>query len=286
MGGTMIRLCDQKHEVHVAYQTSGNIAVFDEEAERHLDFVREFCEAMDFGAERSAQISSSVADYIRSKQPGDVDSPELQLVKGLIRRSEARAGAKYSGVHEDRIHFLDLPFYETGRVKKNPMGEADVQITVDLLRQLKPHMIYVAGDLTDPHGTHRVCLASVTTAIHRLRDEPWMKACEVWMYRGAWQEWEAHEIEMAVPLSPAEVDRKRIAIFKHESQKDRAPYPGAADSREFWQRAEDRNRQTAEVYDRLGLPEYQAIEGFVLWRPSEADNSLATPAQPHAEATS
>ncbi len=286
MGGTMIRLCDQKHEVHVAYQTSGNIAVFDEEAERHLDFVREFCDAMEFGAERSAQISRSAAEYIRSKQPGDVDSPELQLVKGLIRRSEARAGAKYSGVHEDRIHFLDLPFYETGRVKKNPMGEADVQITVDLLDRLRPHMVYVAGDLTDPHGTHRVCLASVTTAIHRLMHEPWMKACEVWMYRGAWQEWEAHEIEMAVPLSPAEVDRKRIAIFKHESQKDRAPFPGAADAREFWQRAEDRNRETAEVYDRLGLPEYQAIEGFVLWRPSEADGSLMEPESKHAGATS
>lgn len=286
MGGTMIRLCDQEHEVHVAYQTSGNIAVFDEEAERHLDFVRELCDAMEFGAERSAQISRSVTDYIRSKHPGDVDSPELQLVKGLIRRSEARAGAKYSGVHEDRIHFLDLPFYETGRVKKNPLGEPDVQITIDLLRRLKPHMVYVAGDLTDPHGTHRVCLASVTTAIQRLKNEPWMQGCEVWMYRGAWQEWEAHEIEMAVPLSPSEVDRKRTAIFKHESQKDRAPFPGAADSREFWQRAEDRNRQTAEVYDRLGLPEYQAIEGFVLWRPSEADNSLESPPRLHAEATS
>lgn len=275
MGGTMIRLCDQGHDVHVAYQTSGNIAVFDDEAERHLDFVREFCEQMDFGAERSAQISREAAAYIRSKQPGDVDSPELQLVKGLIRRSEARAGAKYSGVREDRIHFLDLPFYETGRVKKKPLGEDDVRITMELLESIRPHLVYVAGDLSDPHGTHRVCLSAVTTAFHRLAGADWMKACEVWLYRGAWQEWAPEEIEMAVPLSPAEVDRKRIAIFKHESQKDRAPFPGAADAREFWERAEDRNRATAEIYDHLGLPEYQAIEGFVLWRASEADNSLA-----------
>lgn len=275
MGGTMIRLCDQGHEVHVAYQTSGNIAVFDDEAERHLDFVREFCEVMHFGAERSAQISREAAAYIRSKQPGDVDSPELQLVKGLIRRSEARAGAKYSGVKEGRIHFLDLPFYETGRVKKRPLGEEDVRITTEFLEKIRPNLVYVAGDLSDPHGTHRVCLAAVTTALHRLGGEEWMRGCEVWLYRGAWQEWSPEEIEMAVPLSPQEVERKRTAIFKHESQKDRAPFPGAADAREFWQRAEDRNRETAQIYDRLGLPEYQAIEGFVLWRPSEADNSLA-----------
>jgi glucosamine-6-phosphate deaminase len=286
MGGTVIRLCDQGHEVHVAYQTSGNIAVFDDEAERHLDFVREFCEAMDFGAERSAQIAREAADFIHSKQPGDVDSSALQLVKGLIRRSEARAGAKYSGVHEDRIHFLDLPFYETGRVKKKPLGEEDVRTTMELLEQIRPNMVYVAGDLSDPHGTHRVCLAAVTTAIHRLGDVDWMRACEVWMYRGAWQEWGAHEIEMAVPLSPAEVERKRIAIFKHESQKDRAPFPGAADAREFWQRAEDRNRETAQAYDRLGLPEYQAIEGFVLWRPSEADNALDSSGSAKAEVSS
>ncbi len=283
MGGTVIRLCDQGHEVHVAYQTSGNIAVFDDEAERHLDFVREFCEAMDFEAERSARIAREAADFIHSKKPGDVDSEVLQLVKGLIRRSEARAGAKYSGVREDRIHFLDLPFYETGRVKKRPLGEEDVRITMELLEKIRPQMVYVAGDLSDPHGTHRVCLAAVTTAIHRLGAEDWMRACEVWMYRGAWQEWGPHEIEMAVPLSPAEVDRKRIAIFKHESQKDRAPFPGAADSREFWQRAEDRNRETAEAYDRLGLPEYQAIEGFVLWRASEADHALDGPASGRAE---
>jgi len=275
MGGTLIRLCDQGHDVHVAYQTSGNIAVFDDEVERHLDFVRELCEQMGFGSERAGRLAHEVAQFIRTKKPGDVDSPELQRIKGLIRRSEARAAAVFSGVRSTNIHFLDLPFYETGRVKKNPLGEADVQITLDLLERIKPHLIYAAGDLTDPHGTHRVCLASVTTALHRLAEKEWMKDCEVWLYRGAWQEWEPHEIDMAVPLSPSEVDRKRTAIFKHESQKDRAPFPGSADSREFWQRAEDRNRHTAQLYDRLGLPEYQAIEGFVLWRPSQTDGSLA-----------
>ncbi|MCL4219981.1 MAG: glucosamine-6-phosphate deaminase [Phycisphaerales bacterium] len=278
MGGTFIRLCDQKHEVHVAYQTSGNIAVFDDEVIRHLDFVQELCESMSFGSERAAALASEVAECIRNKRPGDVDSPDLQRVKGLIRRSEARAAARYSGVRPERIHFLDLPFYETGRVKKKPLGEEDVCITMEILERIRPHMIYVAGDLSDPHGTHRVCLAAVTTALHRLADRAWMKDCEVWMYRGAWQEWEPHEIDMAVPLSPSEVERKRTAIFKHESQKDKAPFPGATDSREFWQRAEERNRHTAQLFDQLGLPEYQAIEGFVLWRPSESDGSLA-PAQ-------
>lgn len=274
MGGTFIRLCDQGHEVHVAYQTSGNIAVFDDEVVRHLDFVQELCETLSFGSERAGSLASEVEGFIKNKRPGDVDSPELQRVKGLIRRSEARAAARFSGVQEERIHFLDLPFYETGRVKKKPLSEEDVTITVEMLERVKPHMVYVAGDLSDPHGTHRVCLASVTTALHRLSERAWMKDCEVWMYRGAWQEWEPHELDMAVPLSPSEVERKRTAIFKHESQKDKAPFPGAADSREFWQRAEERNRHTAQLFDRLGLPEYQAIEGFVLWRPSEADGSL------------
>lgn len=274
MGGTLIRLCDQGHEVHVAYQTSGNIAVFDDEVIRHLDFVQELCQSLSFGSERAGTLAREIEQFIRSKKPGDVDSPELQRVKGLIRRSEARAAARFAGVREDRIHFLDLPFYETGRVKKKPLGEEDILITMDLLERVRPHMVYVAGDLSDPHGTHRVCLAAVTTALHRLSARDWMKDCEVWMYRGAWQEWEPHEIDMAVPLSPSEVERKRTAIFKHESQKDKAPFPGATDSREFWQRAEERNRHTAQLFDRLGLPEYQAIEGFVLWRPSEADGSL------------
>ncbi len=274
MGGTFIRLCDQGHDVHVAYQTSGNIAVFDDEATKFTDFMREISIAMDIAPEQIEDLAGGVQRFVQSKQPGEVDSPEIQTIKGLIRRAEARAGAKYSGVEPGNIHFLDMPFYETGKVKKEPLGEDDIGIVMDLLQEIKPHQVYAAGDLSDPHGTHRVCLAAITTALHRLRDEAWMQDCTVWLYRGAWQEWGAEDIEMAVPLSPDEVERKRMAIFKHQSQKDRALFPGPNDPREFWQRAEDRNRDTANLYDALGLPEYQAIEGFVTWKPSAADGSL------------
>ena len=271
MGGTFIRLCEQGHEVHVAYQTSGNIAVWDESADRHVDFVEEFCKAFGVGAAANggrgaSEIAEKIRGFLRTKPAGAVDLPELQAVKGLIRRTEARAGARYSGVKPEHIHFLDLPFYETGRVRKKPIGPEDIAITARLLDEVKPHQIYAAGDLSDPHGTHRVCLGAIIAAVEQLGDREWAKTCEFWLYRGAWQEWEPHEIEMAVPLSPDEVERKRMAIFKHESQKDRALFPGPTDSREFWQRAEDRNRDTAKLYDRLGLPEYEAIEGFVLHR--------------------
>jgi glucosamine-6-phosphate deaminase len=265
MGGTFIRLCEHGHEVHVAYQTSGNIAVFDQAALRHADFVREYAREFGLGAKQAEMIEEQIERFVKVKQPGEVDSPELQKIKGLIRRTEARAGAKFSGVKEENIHFLDMPFYETGRVRKRPLGEDDIRITMDLLEKVKPHQVYAAGDLSDPHGTHRVCLAAVLEALRRLRDRDWMRTCEVWLYRGAWQEWGVEEIEMAVPLSPDEVQRKRIAIFKHESQKDKALFPGH-DQREFWQRAEDRNRATAEAYDALGLAEYEAIEGFVRWK--------------------
>ncbi len=270
MGGTFIRLCEQGHEVHVAYQTSGNIAVWDESAERHAEFVEEFARtfgcATGGGADSIQGVVERIRAFLRSKPAGAVDIPELQAVKGLIRRTEARAAARISGVAEDRIHFLDLPFYETGRVRKKPIGPEDIAITARLLDAVQPHQVYAAGDLSDPHGTHRVCLAAVTGAFAALSDRSWTRDCEFWLYRGAWQEWEPHEIDMAVPLSPDEVRRKRMAIFKHESQKDRALFPGATDPREFWQRAEERNRATAEMYDRLGLPEYEAIEGFVLER--------------------
>ena len=265
MGGTFIRLCEQGHEVHVAYQTSGNIAVWDESADRHVDFVEEFSKAFGVG-EKAAAVCEKIRAFLKTKPAGAVDLPELQAVKGLIRRTEARAGARYSGVKPDNIHFLDLPFYETGTVRKKPIGPDDVAITVALLEKVKPHQVYAAGDLSDPHGTHRVCLAAITRALDEVRDRAWAKQCELWLYRGAWQEWEPHEIDMAVPLSPDEVERKRMAIFKHESQKDRALFPGPSDPREFWQRAEDRNRDTARLYDKLGLPEYEAIEGFVLHR--------------------
>lgn len=267
MGGTFIRLCDQGHEVHVAYQTSGNIAVFDEEAAKFADFVTELSGAMGFAEEQAASLAARVQGFIAGKTPGEVDSPELQAIKGLIRRAEARAAAKYSGVKPERIHFLDMPFYETGKVRKKPLSEGDIRIITDLLEQIRPHQVYAAGDLSDPHGTHRVCLAAITEAIERLADRDWMRTCEIWLYRGAWQEWGPEEVEMAVPLSPDEVERKRMAIFKHQSQKDRALFPGPNDPREFWQRAEDRNRETAQLFDRLGLQEYQAIEGFVSWTP-------------------
>lgn len=280
MGGTFIRLCEQDHEVHVAYQTSGNIAVWDETALRHADFVTEYARTFfraggKEGERVAAHVEESVERFIKRKQAGEVDIPELQKIKTLIRRTEARAGARFAGVaDESRIHFLDMPFYETGTVRKRPLGEDDIAIVMDLLERVKPHQVYAAGDLSDPHGTHRVCLAAITTALHRLKDRPWMKSCVVWLYRGAWQEWGAHEIEMAVPLSPDEVVRKRLAIFKHESQKDRALFPGPSDTREFWQRAEGRNRNTAHLYDELGLAEYEAIEGFVQWRPSASDNAM------------
>src|SRR5688572_27536218 len=266
MGGTFIRLCQQGHEVHVAYQTSGNIAVFDDAALRHADFVVEYARAFKVGERQAELIEQHIENFVRGKKPGEVDSPELQQIKGLIRRTEARAAARFSGVKEQNIHFLDMPFYETGRVRKKPLGEEDVSIIVDQLELVKPHQIYAAGDLSDPHGTHRVCLAAIFAALRRLKDHDWIRKCEVWLYRGAWQEWGVHEIEMAVPLSPDELLRKRMAIFKHESQKDKALFPGPSDTREFWQRAEDRNHHTAKLYDQLGLAEYEAIEGFVRWK--------------------
>ncbi len=267
MGGTFIRLCQQGHEVHTAYQTSGNIAVFDEVALWHADFVTEFCQFFEIGGKPASQIEENIEKFIRRKKPGEVDSPELQHIKSIIRRTEAAAAARYCGVKPERMHFLDMPFYETGRVRKKPLSEDDIQIVLNLLEQVRPHQIYAAGDLSDPHGTHRVCLAAVFEALKRLRAREWMKQCQVWLYRGAWQEWGIEEIEMAVPLSPEEVMRKRLAIFKHESQKDKALFPGI-DDREFWQRAEVRNAATAALYDKLGLAEYEAIEGFVKWKPA------------------
>ena len=267
MGGTLIRLADQGHEVHVAYQTSGNIAVFDEDAIHFARFVSGFCDEFDVESEKIREVASKIKDSLKSKHAGEVDSPDVQSIKGLIRRVEAAAGANGCGIPNENLHFLNLPFYETGRVKKKPMSAADVKITVDLLRRIKPQQIYAAGDLSDPHGTHRVCLDVVFAACRECADDDWMSICDVWLYRGAWQEWAPEEIEMAVPLSPREVDQKRIAIFKHESQKDRALFPGP-DVREFWQRAEARNAETARTYDRLGLAQYQAMEGFVQWKKS------------------
>ncbi|MFY9257001.1 MAG: glucosamine-6-phosphate deaminase [Fuerstiella sp.] len=264
MGGTLIRLADQGHDVHIAYQTSGNIAVFDEDAIRFAEFAAEFCTTFDIATETVRSLEGHIDEFLKKKSPGQVDSDEVQKLKGIIRRGEARAGARCCGVPNEKLHFLDMPFYETGRVKKKPIGEEDIKIIVDLLRDIKPHQIYAAGDLSDPHGTHRTCLKAIIEACDVCRNDDWFSECRVLLYRGAWQEWPIHQIEVAVPLSPVEVERKRQAIFKHESQKDRALFPGP-DMREFWQRAEARNAKTARDYDALGLAEYEAIEGFVHW---------------------
>jgi glucosamine-6-phosphate deaminase len=263
MGGTFIRLADQGHEVHVAYQTSGNIAVFDDDVVRFADFVNDF--HADFGLDKSVtqHMFDGIRKKLQDKQAGEVDAPEVQKLKGLIRRGEAKAGCRY--VNEDVIpHFLNMPFYETGKVKKKPLGKDDIDIIKNLLRDIRPHQVYAAGDLSDPHGTHRVCLDAIFQAIQELKHEAWMQECSVWLYRGAWHEWEIENIDMAVPLSPDELLRKRRAIFKHQSQKDRPLFPGS-DAREFWQRAEERNRATAVAFDTLGLPEYEAIEAFKRW---------------------
>lgn len=265
MGGTLIRLVDQGHEVHVAYQTSGNIAVFDDDATRFAEFAGEYNRHFGIDPERTAQLESHIDKFLNGKLPGQVDSEEVQAIKGIIRRTEARAATRCCSIPSHQLHFLDMPFYETGRVRKKPLGEEDLQITLNLMQTLKPHQIYAAGDLSDPHGTHRTCLSAVLQSCQRVSQDDWYQDCQVWLYRGAWQEWSPNQIEMAVPLSPTELLRKRMAIFKHESQKDKALFPGP-DPREFWQRAEDRNRDTARLYDQLGLAEYEAIEGFVEWK--------------------
>lgn len=265
MGGTFLRLVEQGHEVHVAYQTSGNIAVHDHDALRFLEFFREFGDSQELIKEETKKIYLKAEEFLRKKKDHQSDSPEVRLVKGLIRRGEARAGARFCGLTDEKIHFLDLPFYETGRARKKPLMKADIDITKKLLEEIKPHQVYAAGDLADPHGTHRICLEAVLKAMEELKKETWVKNCWLWLYRGAWHEWAIDEIEMAVPISPQELDKKQKAIFMHQSQKDRPPFPGS-DNREFWQRAQDRNRETAKFYRQLGLAEYEAIEAFRRWK--------------------
>ncbi len=263
MGGTLLRLVDQGHEVHVAYQTSGNIAVFDDEVIRFLDFAKDIQEN-NTALEKQFQ---EVKTFLSHKSPGEVDQPMIQKFKGLIRKGEAMAACRYCGVKEENAHFQNLPFYETGTVKKNPYSEKDIALTYDLLNRVKPQQIFAAGDLSDPHGTHRVCLDIIFAAIDKLVADKatWIKDCYVWLYRGAWQEWDIADMEMAVPIGPKDMIRKRNAIFKHQSQKDAAMFPGS-DEREFWQRAEDRNRESAKKYNALGLAEYEAMEGFVRYK--------------------
>jgi glucosamine-6-phosphate deaminase len=266
MGGTFQRLHDQGHEVHVAYQTSGNIAVTDEFVTRFLDFAVGFEEMFRIDGDKSKQILVEASKYLEKKKSNQVDTPEIRAVKGLIRRCEAKATCRYVGIGDTRAHFLNLPFYETGTIEKNPLGEKDIEITIALLQKIKPHQVFCAGDLADPHGTHKVCLDIVFEALRRIKSkgESWVQDCWMWLYKGAWQEWDISEIEMAIPMSPDQVMKKRYGIFIHQSQKDMVPFQGS-DTREFWQRAEERNATTANLYGKLGLTQFAAMEAFVRW---------------------
>ena len=266
MGGTFMRLQEQGHDVHVAYQTSGNIAVTDEFVTRFLDFAVGFEDLFGIDNKKSQEILTNARQFLADKQSTHLDTAEIRAIKGLIRRCEAKATCRYVGLKDTNYHFLDLPFYETGTIDKKPMSELDIRITMDLLNELKPHQVYCAGDLADPHGTHKVCLEIIFESLRRLKvaGETWVKDCWVWLYKGAWQEWDVSEIEMAVPMSPDQVLKKRFGIFIHQSQKDSVPFQGS-DSREFWQRAEIRNANTADLYASLGLTKYAAIEAFVRW---------------------
>ncbi len=262
MGGTFQRLVDQGHDVHVAYQTSGNIAVADDEALRFIDFMDDFNSTFEIDNKIYKTLFDEARTFLSKKKDSEIDIPAVRYVKGLIRQGEAKATCRFVGIPATNVHFLNMPFYETGAVQKNPIGEPDIQIVSDIISEIKPHQIFAAGDLADPHGTHKVCLDAIFEAIERLKKESFMNDCWVWLYRGAWAEWDIHEIEMAVPMSPTQVLQKRHGIFKHQSQKDGVVFQGS-DSREFWQRAEDRNQATAELYNKLGFAEYAAIEAFV-----------------------
>ena len=269
MGGTLRRLVQQGHEVHVAYETSGNIAVGDEEVVRFMHFINGFNQLFENSEDKVISDKyAEIKQFFSTKKEGDMDTRDILTIKGLIRRGEARTACTFNRIPLNRCHFLDLPFYETGKIEKNPISEADVEIVLNLLREVQPHQIYVAGDLADPHGTHRVCTDAVFAAIDEEKNAgaEWLKDCRIWMYRGAWAEWEIENIEMAVPLSPEELRAKRNSILKHQSQMESAPFLGN-DERLFWQRSEDRNRGTASLYDHLGLACYEAMEAFVEYKP-------------------
>ena len=268
MGGTIRRLKQQKHDVHIAYETSGNIAVADEEVRLYMHFINGFNQLFANGSDEVIKIRyREIMSYLKEKKEGDWDNRAILTVKGLIRRGEARNACGYNHIPKDHIHFLDLPFYESGKIEKLPMSERDVEPIQQLLEEIQPHQIYVAADLADPHGTHRKCTDAVLAAIDEAKqaDASWLKDCRVWMYRGAWAEWDVADIEMCVPMSPEELREKRNAILRHQSQMESAPFLGN-DERLFWQRAEDRNRETAQRYDELGLASYEAMEAFVEYR--------------------
>ena len=265
MGGTFQRLHDQGHDVHVVYQTSGNIAVADDEALRFAEFVVDFNERFESSNAKANKIYKEAVKFLKNKKDSELDIPSVREIKGLIRQGEAKNTCRFVGIKKENAHFLNMPFYETGTIRKKPIGEADIQLIMDIIEEVQPHQIYAAGDLADPHGTHKVCLDAIFEAIQRLKHREYMKNCWVWLYKGAWAEWDIDQIEMAVPMSPDQVFKKRMGIFKHQSQKDGVVFQGE-DSREFWQRAEERNRGTAQIYNALGLAEYEAMEAFVRWK--------------------
>ena len=265
MGGTFQRLHDQGHDVHVVYQTSGNIAVADDEALRFAEFVVDFNEKFESSNAKANKIYKEAVKFLKNKKDSELDIPSVREIKGLIRQGEAKNTCRFVGIKKENAHFLNMPFYETGTIRKKPIGEADIQLIMDIIEEVQPHQIYAAGDLADPHGTHKVCLDAIFEAIQRLKHREYMKNCWVWLYKGAWAEWDIDQIEMAVPMSPDQVFKKRMGIFKHQSQKDGVVFQGE-DSREFWQRAEERNRGTAQIYNALGLAEYEAMEAFVRWK--------------------
>ena len=269
MGGTIRRLVQQGHDVHIAYETSGNIAVGDEEVTRFMHFVNGFNQLfIDNSEETIKKMYADIKTFLANKKAGDIDTPEVRTIKGLIRRGEARTACTFNGIPLDHVHFLDLPFYESGKIEKLPMSERDVNIVRDLILEVKPQQIFVAGDLADPHGTHRKCTDAVLAALdlEKEANAAWLKDCRVWMYRGAWAEWEIENIEMCVPMSPEELRAKRNSILKHSSQMESAPFLGN-DERLFWQRSEDRNHDTAKLYHDLGLACYEAMEAFVEYVP-------------------
>jgi glucosamine-6-phosphate deaminase len=261
MGGMLNKLHQNRNEIVVAYQTSGNIAVFDHEVRRYADFLRRFGNDFDINDSRAGALIEEVEEFLNSKKVGETDAFPVQVMKRAIREAEAVSGIETFGMTRDQARFLNLPFYQTGKVRKDPIGPEDVRIVLDLLEEQKPELVFIAGDLSDPHGTHRMCLEAIQEALVQYSGAP----PELWYYRGAWQEWEIAEADVLVPLSEDELRAKKSAIFKHQSQKDRAPFPGQ-DDREFWQRVEERNRNTAQRVDRLGLPEYFAMEAYVVRR--------------------
>ncbi len=306
-GGILDKLVQNKNDLTVAYMTNGSVAVFDEDVRRHLMFAGMSLDALGVPQTARAAVAerrSEIETFLASKAPGQTDTPQVQEIKARIRYSEAVAGIEVMGLTEANARFLDMPFYQTGTVRKNPVGEADVEVVLALLREIQPDHVLVAGDLSDPHGTHQMCYVAIRDALARynggvpeLVEAPTRgrkkKAAEttddgaaddgastgdgaasdaapaahvqplIWLYRGAWQEWEIHRSDMFLPMSRADLDRKIMAIHKHESQKDRAMFPGAYDEREFWQRARDRNTGTADALNRLGLPEFYAAEAYV-----------------------